>query len=85
MLGVHIPSTQQVVSAVIVTPRPDERGEQVGTPHSRSSKGSKKPVLQKTMGNSSQYCAVLSEEFCAHKIMSSKFMQMLADDRETFA
>jgi len=53
--------------------------------HSGSLKDSKKPVLQKTRGNSGQFCVVLSEEFCAHKILSLKFMQILADDRETFA
>jgi len=68
---------QQVVPAVIVTTRPDERGEQVGTLHSESSKDSKKPVLQKTRGNSGQFCVVLSEESCAHKILSLKFMQMI--------
>ena len=63
--------------AVIVTTRPDERGEQVGTLHSGSSKGSKKPVLQETRCNSGQFYAVLSEEFCALKILSLKFMQMI--------
>jgi len=28
---------------------------------------------------------VLSEDFCARKILSSKFTQILADDRETLA
>jgi len=37
------------------------------------------------MCNSGQFYVVLSEDFCAHKIMSFKFMQILADGRETFA
>ena len=47
ILGVHIPNTQQVVSAVIVTTRPEERGEQARTLHSGSSKGSKNPCFRK--------------------------------------
>ena len=85
ILGVHISNNQQVVPAVVVTTRPDKRGEQVDTLHSGSSKVSKKPVLQKTRCNSGQFDAVLSEDFCAHKILSLTFMQILADDRPTFA
>ena len=77
-------NTPQLAPAVTAT-RPGERGEQADTPHSASSKGSEKPVLWITRCNSGQFYAALSEDFCAHKILSLKFVQTVADDQRTFA
>jgi len=83
-MGVHAPNTLKVAPVVIVCTRLDERGEQAGTLRSGFSKSTNKPVLQKTRCTSAQFYAVLSEDFCAHKFLSLKFIQIVADDRETF-
>ena len=41
-------------------------------------------MLYKTRYNSGLFYTVLSEDFCAHKIMSVKFLQIFADDQGTF-
>ena len=41
-------------------------------------------MLSKTGCSSGQIYAVLSEDVCAHIILSSKFMQIFADDQVTF-
>jgi len=69
------------MAAVIVTTRPDEKRVWY-------IRGLQKALTTRALENkvnSSQLYAVLSEDFCAHKILSLKFMQILADDRETFA
>jgi len=63
---VYAPNTLQIAPVVIVTTRPDKRGQQAGTLHSGSSKGSNKPVLQKTRSNYGKFYAVLSKDLCAN-------------------
>ena len=72
----------QLASAVIVT-RPDQGSGTSGCAGFSSSKGSDKPVVQKTRCNSGQFYPVLSEDFCVQKIMSLKFMHIYTQDQAT--
>jgi len=53
---------------MIVT-RPDQGVEQAGALDSASSKGSDKPVVQKTRCNSGQFYPVLSDDFDTQKFV----------------
>jgi len=49
-----------------------------------SSKGSDKPEVLKTRGNSGQFYPVLPEKFVPKKLCISKFMHIFTDDQGTF-
>jgi len=51
---------------------------------SGSSKGSNKPVPQKTGATLANFYAVLSNDYCDRKTLSLEFMQIFADDQGTF-
>jgi len=56
---------------MIVT-RPNQGVEQVAALDTASSKGSDKPEVLKTRGNSGQFYPVLPEKVCAQKVMYFK-------------
>ena len=64
----HKPLVPTARTAMIVT-RPDLGVEQEGALDSASSKGSDKPVVEKTRWNSGQFYPVLSKDFYAQKFV----------------